>query len=161
MGLVLTWEKKVYAQAPEGLHQSVCADVVDLGIVDTQYGPKPRVRFVFQTETEDPETHQRYLVFATFGKNLSPKGRLRPWLEAWRGRKLNDAELAALDLEKLVGINAQLQIVHEIATNGNEYANCQAIISCPKTMPKITVKDYVRSKDRQDSAPDDDSEVPF
>ena len=161
MSLILKYERKEYTLAPEGLHQVVACDVVDLGVVETTFGPKQKLRIVFQTESEDPETKQRYMLFATFNANLHPKGNLRKLLESWRGRRFTEQELAGFDIEALVGANGQAQVVHEIGNNGTEYANITAMVPLSKTMPKIAAKDYTRSKNRQDNAPTDEDEVPF
>jgi hypothetical protein len=149
MSLYVSYEKKEYPQAPEGLHQAVCADVQDLGLRPTPWGDKEKIRIMYQTETVDPATKQRFVVMRQFGKNLSPKGHLRGFLESWRGRKFTPEELAKFDLETLIGVNCQIQVVHELSTDGREFANIQAIISLPKNTPKITVSpDFVRAKDR-------------
>ena len=141
----------------------MCVDIVDMPQQQTQYGVKDMVMLWWETEDIDPNTNKRYTVIGKFGKTLSPKGRLRPFLESWRGRKFTEAELAGFDLEKLVGANCQLQIVHEIGSTGQEWANIQAIIASPKSAAKLSPSaDFVRKKDRQDNAPaEDDDSVPF
>jgi hypothetical protein len=39
--------KTTYPPAPEGLHHGVCVDIVDLGIVETSFGPKPKWMLVW------------------------------------------------------------------------------------------------------------------
>jgi hypothetical protein len=151
MPLYVSYEKREYPQAPEGLHQAVCCDVMGYKTdAQSQYPDRDMVRITFQTEAADAEG-KRYLVMRSFGRTLSPKGKLRPFLESWRGRKFTPVELAEFDLEALIGVNCQLQIVHELSTNGNEFANIQAVISIQRNTPKITVSpDFVRAKDRTD-----------
>ena len=167
MSLYVSYEKKEYPQAPEGLHQAVCCDVVGYKTPsDSQYPDRDMVRLFFQTEAEDPATKQRYVVMRSFGRNLSPKGKLRPFLEAWRGRKFTPEELAKFDLEALVGANCQLQVIHEISADGREFGNIQAVIGLSKGMPKITISaDFVRAKDRpaDGGAPfvAEEGEIPF
>src|SRR5579859_1926505 len=40
-------------QASDGWHNSVCADVVELGIKETQYGPKQKLKIVHLIDERD------------------------------------------------------------------------------------------------------------
>lgn len=163
MTLMVKWEKKEYPQAPEGLQQAVCVDCVDMPNQQGKNGTYDAVGIWFEVETLDPQTGKRYTVFTKMGKSLGQKARLRGFLESWRGRKFTEKELAGFDLETLVGVNCQLQIIHEIHGD-TEYANIQAIIASPKTAPKLAPSpDFVRKKDRpaQGSNTEAEDDVPF
>src|SRR3990167_10646077 len=148
--MILTEPKSSFIPAPEGLHQAVCVDFVDLGIMDTPWGKKAKCRIVWQIE-ETMDNGERYLVSAMYTASLSEKGALRPLLEAWRGRKFGEKELEGFDSENLIGANAQLQIVHVESkkTKGNWFANVQAIVPLGKGTPKLVVEGYVRQKNRE------------
>lgn len=139
---------KDFIPAPEGLHQAVCVDVVDLGLVETKWGMKPKVRIVWQINEEEPGTGKRFVVMSTYTLSLSEKAILRHHLEAWRGRKFTQQELEGFDLEKLLGVNCQVQLVHNVAEGGRTYANVQAVVALAKHMPKIVPENFVRMKDR-------------
>lgn len=144
--------QKEYTPAPEGLHQAVCVDVEDLGPVETQWGYKPMVKVRWQLDQtyldEESQEQKRYVATARYNLTLNEKSNLRKHLEAWRGKKFTAEELKGFDLEKLIGVNCQLQIIHHIADGGRTFANVQAIVPLGKGMTKIHPENYVRMKDR-------------
>ena len=52
------------------------------------------------------------------------------------------------DLEKLLGVNCQVQVVQDISEDSRIFANVQAIVPAPRNVPKLTAQEYVRQKDR-------------
>ena len=142
-----------FSPAPEGLHQAVCVDVIDLGMVeDPQYGPKHKVEVRWQLEDLDPKSDpmhpRRFMVQKRYNNVLSTKATLRRDLESWRGRKFSEEELKGFDLDVLVGINCQLQVVHNIKDEGGVWANVQAIVPLGKGMTKLEPQGYTRVQDR-------------
>src|ERR1700753_4211749 len=95
-------KKGDFDPAPEGLWPAVCCDVVDLGIVDWGFGPQVKIKICWQLEEEDPKTGERVFVSQTFTPSLHEKSKLRPILEAWRGKKFDKSELKQFDIEKLL-----------------------------------------------------------
>ena len=158
--------RREFNPAPEGLHQAVCIDVIDLGLVKSQWGEKHQVEIRWQLETLDDQTGLPFMVLRRYTLSLNEKAKLRHHLEAWRGRKFTSAELEGFDLEKLLGVNCQIQIVHDIADDGRTWANVSAVVPLGKGMVKIVPSDtYVRVVDRNQTgngatAPAAD-EVPF
>jgi hypothetical protein len=160
-----------FTPAPEGLHQAVCVDVVELGLVKTPWGEKEKVEIVWQLDAENDETGKRFEVRKWYGLSLHEKANLRKDLECWRGRKFTKDELTGFDLEKLIGANCQLQVIHNITDEGKTFANVQAIVPHNNKVPKIVPLDYTRRKDRakdQQNGHDDpfgdelrDDPVPF
>jgi len=158
-----------FTPAPEGLHQAVCVDVVDLGLVNTQWGDKHKVELRWQLDEVNQETGRRFDVRARYTLSLSEKANLRKNLETWRGRKFTGEELKGFDLEKLIGVNCQLQVIHNLSDEGKTYANVQAIVPHNAKAPKIQPLDYVREKDREKQQqtngvavqPDADDPCPF
>src|SRR5262245_18905145 len=110
--------QKNFTPAPEGLHHAVCVDVIDVGLQDTPWGPKMKVALRWELDLPNPDRNNRpYLVTQRYSLSLNEKATLRRLLEAWRGRRFTEAELAGFDLEALLGVNCQLQIVHNLGTN--------------------------------------------
>jgi hypothetical protein len=142
-----------FTPCPEGLHQAVCVDVVDLGVMVTQWGDKPKVRIVWQVDEIDPQTGRRFDVRGLYTLSLSDKATLRKQLESWRGRKFTPLELRGFDLENLIGVNCQIQVIHHISDDGRTFANVQAIVPCSPKIPKIAPLDFVRERDRAALAP--------
>lgn len=141
--------ESTFQPCPEGLHHAVCVDVVDLGIVAGAFGDKHKVRIVWQIEEEN-DKQRRFTARKQYNLTLHEKATLRKDLEAWRGRKFTEAELAGFDLEKLIGVNCQIQVVHDISDEGSTYANVQAVVPAPKNVQKLAPLDYTRDKDRLD-----------
>jgi hypothetical protein len=117
----------------------------------------------------DPESDPQrpYMVMATFTNSLHEKSRLRPMLEAWRGRKFTNEELDGFDLEKLIGANCQVQVIHAITDKGT-YANIQAVVPKQKNGLVLRVtSDYIRVCDRDNKPQEDafkgaqDEDIPF
>lgn len=154
MAILAKDTRKEFTPAPEGLHQAVCVDVVDLGMQDGQWGPKPKVRIVWQLDQANAETGKRFTVSQQYTLSLNEKATLRHHLEAWRGKKFSPQELQGFDLEKLLGVNGQVQVVHALSDDGRIWANVQAIVPLGKGMTKMRGEEYMRVKDRTNK-PDD------
>jgi hypothetical protein len=138
-----------YSTAPEGLWPAVCCDVYDLGLVDTQFGKQEKIEITWQLAEKDTKTQRRYQVSQRYTPSLHEKSKLRPLLESWRGRKFTKEEEKEFDIEKLLGANCQLQIVHNIKDEGRTYANVQACVPYPKKEPRMAVEEYTRRIDRE------------
>jgi hypothetical protein len=137
--------KKAFTPAPEGLHQAVCVDVVDLGLVEGPWGAKPTVEIRWELDLTHEETGRPFLVSKRYTLTLNEKGNLRPMLEAWLARKFTPQELEGFDLEKLLGVSCQLQLVHVLTERGAVFANVQAVVPLGRGMTKLRPsEDYVR-----------------
>ena len=154
---VIRKPEKTYSAPPEGLWPAICVDEVDLGLQPTQWGPKYKVELRFQLDVTDddgkslvdPKNGHPYIVRQRFTASLGEKSKLRPILESWRSKKFTKAELEAFDIGVLVGVCAQVQVVHNVADDGEVYGNISAIVPYPKGVPKLTVDpSYTREKDR-------------
>jgi hypothetical protein len=169
-----------FVAAPEGLHQAVCVDVIDLGQELNKFRDpptmQPKVRIVWQIDEVNPESGRRFEVAEKYTLSLHEKAALRHHLEAWRGKAFTDQELKGFDLEVLKGVNCQLQIVHKLGSKGGTFANVQAIVPIGKNTSKIVPLNYERRVPKpasqhesagSHSAPGgddfqaDDSDVPF
>jgi hypothetical protein len=146
--MLLKDNRTEFTPAPEGLHHAVAVDVVDLGLVQSQFGTKPMLKIVWQLDAENPTNGKRFMVSQRFTQSLHKKSKLRPMLEAWRGKKFTDDELKGFDPEVLVGANCQVQVVHNIGDEGTTYANVQAVVPAPRGAVKMRPENYVRIKDR-------------
>lgn len=153
-------EGKIFTPAPEGIHVAACCDVVDLGLADHGFGEKHYVEVRFQLEDAD-ETGRRFIVRRRYTLSLSEKAALRKDLETWRGRKFSKKELAGFDVEKLIGIGAQVQVVHRLTDQGRTFANVSAVIPMGKGQANPGVADYERVQTRPSTEEPTEDEVPF
>lgn len=169
--LIVRRPRTVHALAPEGTSSAVLCDIQDLGLMSTAYGPRHKVRLVWQLDAVDPEAGRRVEVARLYTLSLHERAALRQDLERWRGRKFTDAELdAGFDLERLLGVNCQVIVSHSLSDNGTTYANVERVLPPAKGAPKLAPQAFVRLKDRasrsngatRPPAPDiDEDPIPF
>lgn len=164
MPILISDTSKSWPKPPEGVYQAVCCDVVELGLekVTYQNGPEkmvPKIRLYFQLDEMEPDGKRRYIVAKKFTRSLAEKSSLRTFIQSWAGRLLTKDQLVNFDVEKLIGKNCQLQIVHILGRNGETYAQIQTIMPIRGTQG-IAVTDYVRKQDRDKPEPPRE-EVPF
>ena len=140
-----------FTPAPAGTHAAVCVDVVDLGMVTSEFaGIKKthhKIKIVWQIdETRDDgkpfDVSQRYTL------SLHSKATLRRELESWRGRAFTEEELKEFDVETVIGAGAMLNVIHNFR-EGKTYANVTGVMRLMKGMATPTPRDYVRVCDRQ------------
>lgn len=129
---------------PEGSFQAVLAEIVDLGMVESEYNGEKKTAhkclFVYQVIPRDDAGQEirqangdRFEVAARFTVSMHEKAALFKWVQAWRGKTFSDEEKQKLisdgfDLELLLNVNALLQVVHNKSTDGTKtYANANAI----------------------------------
>lgn len=167
---------KTFDPAPAGVHQAVCVDVVDLGILDVTWQGKSKQQHKINVAWQIAETRddgKPFLVFKRYTLSLGEKANLRKDLESWRGRAFTAEEEQGFDVERLIGASCLLNIQHN-ESGGKTYANVVSVMPLLKGMPKMDAVEYVRKKDRtpsDDAAPsghDDhnpppitDDDIPF
>jgi hypothetical protein len=156
-----------YTPAPAGVHQAVCVDVVELGLIQTTYGgkttEKEMIRLIWQIEEINESTGLRFTVQRRYSLSLHAKASLRKDLESWRAKPFTAEELKGFDVERLIGANCFLNVVHETRENST-YANIAAIMPLKKGTPKMEPDGYIQVKDRiesQETERAEDDEVPF
>jgi hypothetical protein len=155
-----------FTPCPQGVHQAVCVDVVDMGLLEVtwngQVKKQHKVRIVWQVE-ELMDDGKPFIVQKRYTASLHEKSKLRPELESWRGRAFTEDELREFDLEKLIGANCLLNVAH-VSKDGKTYANVTAVMPLKKGMEKLTPRDYTRVVDRtttQQADPEHDEPPPI
>jgi len=147
--------KTDFVQAPEGVHNAICVDVVDLGMVSTNFGPKHQIRIVWELEAlmppdkRNPEVRRPFLASKWYTATITQKANLRKDLQAWRGKPFTDDELEKFDVEKVIGAQCRLVIQEYTKQDGSTGTK---IISVMKADPKVQMKKsgfYERVKDRK------------
>lgn len=146
--LIARRPRSTYTAAPEGLWAAVCVDCVDLGVVAGAYGAKHKVRIVWQLDVVDEAHGRRFDVARVYTLSLHERAALRKDLESWRGKKFTEQELDGFDLERLIGIPAQVQITHDLGDDGTVYANVATVVPPQKGTPRLVPLDFVRWQDR-------------
>ena len=146
MSLII--RKKPFTPAPEGVWPAVCIDVVNLGMEESPWGQLHKCRIVWEISATMPETGNRFIQAQKYTVSLGEKANLYKMLKVWRGKDFNADELAAFDLENIVGKPCQLVIVHT-EKEGKIYGNVQTVLRAdPKNILTSSNK-YKRVKDRE------------
>lgn len=119
-----------------GTVQAVCFAVFDLGLQDTGFKSEEgdpviqhKIKVGFEVNETIPEGKyqgKRATIYKDYTLSLSEKANLRKDLESWRGQAFTDKELEGFDVEKLVGTNAMLSIIHK-DSKGKTYANIATV----------------------------------
>jgi len=121
---------------PEGIFPAICVDVMDLGMVETEFqGVKKmvnKVKVVFESEAKTADG-KPCMVSKSFTASLHPKARLAEFIGKWRGRPVLPGE--TIDLSKLIGVCCTLVISHQLSQAGRKYATIDAV---SKPTKKIT-----------------------
>jgi hypothetical protein len=121
---------KTYMPAPEGLHQAVCVDLVNLGMVDGPFGRKSKCRIVFELDSL-MDDGRPFTISKTYTLSLHEKSTLYKDLRAWRGRPFSSEELKGFDLERLIGASCQVLVTH-VERDGSIFGNVTAIMKSEK-----------------------------
>ena len=111
----------------EGWYSALLVDAVDIGTIETPWGPENKVLLLFELESED-DTGKRFIVGKRFTRNYNEKAALRKFLENWRGIKYTQPEVKhGVDLENLIGMSSTLHIgLNE--TEERTFANIERIM---------------------------------
>lgn len=139
-----------YENHPEGQFRAICMDVVDLGQVENKKWGKVqhKIAIVFHTE-QKMKDGRPFEVWERFTASLDEKSHLLKFLQSWRGKAFTATELEGFDVEKLIGVSAYLQIIHN-ESGGKTYANISTVMLPPKGTEKLMpTTGYERRKDRK------------
>lgn len=138
-----------YEPLAAGMYPAVCYGIIDLGTQPAfgSFPPKRQVAFLWEVPSEriefekDGKKHDLPRgISAMFTLSLSPKSKMRPMLESWRGRVFTAEELNGFDLKTVLGANCLLNVVHKNGTGPNAskvYANVASVSPLAKGMPKL------------------------
>jgi hypothetical protein len=127
----------------EGVHLAICYGVIDLGHQHNAEYDKdvhkilimwelPNLRIDIEKDGETTDKPRG--ISRRFTLSLGEKSHLRPFLESWRSKKFTGLELAGFDITKLIGVNCQLQVLHN-TRDGKTYANVHAVLPSVKGTP--------------------------
>ena len=134
---------------PEGIHPAVCVDVIDLGMVSTEFQGQTRivnkVKLVFETE-QKTEDGKNCTVSRTFTASLHSKASLTAFLAKWRGRPVIPNEF--IDLDRLKGACCTLVISHQQNMVGKTYASIDAISKPTRKVAPSGTYDPVAARQR-------------
>lgn len=137
--MLLKENSKDFQRPAPGLDAARCIAVVDLGTHHGEYQGKPsskrQLMFRFELPNQqilEGEYAGQPLTLWTkrYTAGLNEKGKLRPFLEAWRGAKFTKEELEGFDVKKTLGRPCLLTLGEE-EKNGKTRTNIIAISGVP------------------------------
>lgn len=136
MAIIATAKSGNYTPISSGAHLAACISIVDLGEQLNDFNGKMQRRVMLTWEVPDDtisteEGEVPRVISKEYTTSLSDKATLRAHLEAWRGRKFTDTELAGFDLKNVLGKACQINVIH----NEKGYANINGVMAVPKGMP--------------------------
>lgn len=131
---VSTPAKKQQPLVTAGVQEARCFSVVDLGTQETEYEGvvkyQRKLKFFFELpefqityEKDGVEVTAPQVINIEFTNSGSPKGKLKPAMEAWVGKPIEQIDFIA----DCVGRPASLSIVHKVSKKGSTYANIASI----------------------------------
>lgn len=130
---------KSFKPVPAGVHDAVCAHVVDLGWEYSETYQKESRKIMIMWEVNEPmEDGRPFAIHKRYTLSLNEKAALRKDLEGWRGQKFTEEQLKGFDVEVLKGKQCQLHIIHN-EKDGKVYANIQSVLPKGKNSPNIQV----------------------
>ena len=130
---------KSFKPVPAGVHDAVCANVIDLGFEYSELYQKESRKIMIMWEVNEPmEDGRPFAIHKRYTLSLNEKAALRKDLEGWRGQKFTEEQLKGFDVEVLKGKQCQLHIIHN-EKDGKVYANIQSVLPKGKNSPPIQV----------------------
>ena len=126
---------------PQGLQDAICYLVVDLGTQVGNYGPKRQVMIGWEfpdNRIEYEDGSKPMVKTVTLTLSLHEKANLRKLAEGWRGAKFTQDDLRkGFDISKMLGVNCQIQILHETKDSGTTYDNVAAVLPPKSGKPTV------------------------
>ena len=109
---------------PSGAYPALCYGYIELGTIQTNYGPKACLQFLFETPNNkavfEGPFEEPYKLIVECTANLTEGSNLRKYVEGWTGRTLNVGE--EYDPAVLLGTPCML-LVEEYLTKDNKKSN--------------------------------------
>ena len=172
--MLISSNNKPFEKPDSGVFLGVVADVVDLGLVQTKFGAKAKIRIVWVLDKNDSEGRP-FRVMRQLNATMNEKAQLFDLVKGILGT----APPVPFESETLIGRANQLVIIKETVAD-KVFVNVKGVLPLPTgaVAPKVPA-DFVRAKDKPkqagqpatvagtatQAAPavevEDDSDIPF
>ncbi len=127
MSIMVSDSGKQFERPAPGLHQAVCSNVYGPFRETYEWQGKPissdKVIIMFELDQiikEGEYVGKRFTISARFTASLHEKSKLRPFLESWKGKAFTPDGLLGFDMEKLIGVNCQLNLIEKDRRGGGK-----------------------------------------
>ena len=154
MSIIVSDSGKEYQKPSIGMVQGVCRGIWDIGLQKGSWEGKEIVqpKIIISWEIDEIMADgefkgKRFTVNGFYTKSLSPKGRLRPLLESWRGRPFTDEELKGFDIETIIGANCLLNLGENASGKVSVLSVNPLMKNTQKMIPELTadMPDWVKT----------------
>lgn len=134
-------EGEGFELCPEGIHQAVCVELIELGtLFDEKFNKwSSKVMIGWELPFVTDSEGKPFLIYKTYTKSLHEKSGLFKDLTSWRGKAFTIRELESFDLTKILTSNCQVQVIHN-EVGGKHYANITSIMGLPVGVTKLPSK---------------------
>lgn len=144
MSIMVSDSGKDFERPSPGLHQAVCTNVFGPFRETYEWQGKPisadKVIVMFeldQTIKEGEFIGKRFTISARFTASLHEKSKLRPFLESWKGKAFTPDGLLGFDMEKLIGVNCQLNLIEKDKRGGGKTVVIGGIVPRAESQEKM------------------------
>ncbi len=138
---------------PEGgPFAAVCVDMQYMGVVQTQFGDKEKIRYVFLTDQAMKDGRPfwvSHMMNLTLSNMKGKESTLYKFLLAWLGKPPVTDAAPLFDFASMVGKPCLLTIVHSDGKNGQTYANINTIMPLMKGQSAPSPAGYERRYDHE------------
>lgn len=135
-----------FPKCPEGQHIARLVGLIDEGTQEIDFQgqikkvPKLYLQFEVYAETEDGPVYDQegkpFLIGADFTASLSPKGKLLPFINSWRGKALEEKDFP-FDFSRMLDKCGLMTVVHNKSKDGTKtYANVSSMVPVPPKLAK-------------------------
>ena len=156
MAIIAKEPENNFEQIETGTYQAVCAELLDLGLRETNTfdkagvingtTDKPKICVIWEL-TETREDGKRFVFSKEYVNSLHEKATLRKDLNSWRGVPFTAEELKGFDLEKVIGTNCMLTIEAYAKKSGGEGRKVASVGKLMRGLEKVFTSDeYKRPK---------------
>jgi hypothetical protein len=115
-------EKSISAKPSTNVKHTICVDFINDGVVETPWGEKPQVTFVFESNENGITKFYR----RTYNNYPYSRSALTLEIQNWLGRDIS-AEDSAWELGEAVGEQARLITSDVISKAGNPYVKIESV----------------------------------
>lgn len=147
---------QVNANAPEGIHNAVCVDVLEVpNFVEKAYegeGTETKDKIAFLFGFIDNDGVQRFVQTFAFNISSSPKSKLIGFIRKWLG----EAIPVGFESSQLIGRNATITVFQKTSRQGTKYSTLETItpvVDKQKISSIPNVADFVLHGDRKTAIP--------
>ena len=115
-------DQKQFELPIEGWHNTELIEVIDLGIVNTSFGSRRKLRFRYQVEQKGTDGQPLTLI-ESFNASLGAKSNLYQRIKSLTG----EPPRGDFNVSSLVGWKGAVEVEHNEGENGKTYANIRKI----------------------------------